>query len=224
MRKHYTLFNLILFISIFTAQSNKTSETRLVVKDYDGNTYKAVKIGNQIWMVENLKTTRYNDGQQIPSVIDNIAWGNLRTPGCCFYNNDSAKKNIYGALYNWYAVNTGKLAPKGWHVPTDAEWTTLTAYLGSENIAGGKIKEKGYTHWVSPNTGADNKSGFSALPGAGRNADGNWGRLSYYANFWTSTEASATNAWRRHLVNDDQNVRRDNSGKGMGFSVRCVKD
>ncbi|MEN6311079.1 MAG: fibrobacter succinogenes major paralogous domain-containing protein [Acidobacteriota bacterium] len=194
------------------------------VTDIEGNVYKTVRIGNQIWMVENLKTTKLNDGQSIPCVTDDVSWSNLETPGYCFYNNDSANKDLYGALYNWHAVNTGKLAPQGWHVPTDAEWTILTNTLGGEETAGGEIKEKGFAHWVLPNTGANNSTGFSALPGAGRAGDGDWGGLAYYANFWTSTESSATNAWRRHLVNDDRNVRRDNGSKGMGFSVRCVKD
>ena len=117
--------------------SNVVTATPNVV-DIDGNVYHTVTIGTQVWMVENLKTTKYNDGTAIPLVTDNTAWGALTTPGYCWYNNDSATyKNTYGALYNWYAVNTGKLAPTGWHVPTDSEWTVLTTYLGGQSVAGG---------------------------------------------------------------------------------------
>ena len=116
----------------------------------------------------NLKTTKYNDGTSIPNVTNDTSWSNLTTGAYCWYNNDVSYKNPYGALYNWYAVNTGKLAPKGWHVPSDAEWTTLITYLGGESIAGGKLKEAGTTHWLSPNTEATNSTGFSALPGGRR--------------------------------------------------------
>jgi len=125
------------------------------VSDIDGNYYKTIQIGSQIWMAENLKTTRYNDGSNIPLVTDNTAWSNLTTPGYCWYNNDAATyKNVYGALYNWYAVNTGKLCPSGWHVPSEYEWTLLVNYLGGVYAAGGKLKETGTTHWYSPNAGA----------------------------------------------------------------------
>ena len=114
------------------------------VTDIDGNVYHTVTIGTQTWMVENLKTTKYNDGTAIPLVTDSTAWLNLTTPGYCWYNNDAATyKNTYGALYNWFTVNTSKLAPSGWHVPTDAEWTTLITYLGGETVAGGQMKSTG---------------------------------------------------------------------------------
>ncbi|MGB7568216.1 MAG: FISUMP domain-containing protein, partial [Chitinivibrionales bacterium] len=140
------------------------------LSDADGNVYTTVTIGAQTWMVQNLKTTTYNDGTSIPLVTDSIAWFNLSTPGYCWYNNDVANKATYGALYNWYTVNTGKLAPAGWHVPTDSEWTVLFTYLGSDTLgnAGGKLKEAGTLHWLSPNTNATNESGFSALPGGFR--------------------------------------------------------
>ena len=119
------------------------------VTDDDGNVYHSVTIGTQVWMVENLKTTKYNDGTSIPLVTDATDWHNLLTPGYCWNNNDEATyKATYGALYNWYTVNTGNLCPTGWHVPGDAEWTTLTTYLGGEDVAGGKLKEVGITHWL----------------------------------------------------------------------------
>ena len=157
------------FILLISSCSNNNivnpAPTPLTATDIDGNVYHTVTIGTQIWMVENLKTTRYNDGSPIPFVTDSSSWSNLTTPGYCWYNNDTTNKNTYGALYNWFAVNTGKLAPTGWHVPTDDEWTTLTTYLGGESIAGGKLKETGTTHWRTPNAGATNEIGFTASSG-----------------------------------------------------------
>jgi uncharacterized protein (TIGR02145 family) len=195
------------------------------VADIDGNVYRTVRIGTQWWMAENLKTTRYNDGVQIPLVTDEVSWANLydlKTPGFCFYNNDATLGSVYGGLYNWYAVNTGKLAPEGWHVPTDAEYNALANYLGGESIAGGKMKEVGFAHWIQPNEGATNSSGFTALPGGCRAST--FISLTYVANFWTSTEANASEAWRRHLTSAEGNARRDRMLKHAGFSVRCIKD
>ena len=139
------------------------------VTDYDGNHYSSVLIGSQIWMAENLKTIKYNDGTAIPLVTDATEWSNLTTHGYCWYNNDEATYgDTYGALYNWYTVETGNLCPTGWHVPTDAEWTELIDYLGGESVAGGKLKETGTTHWNSPNPGATNETGFTTLPGGYR--------------------------------------------------------
>ena len=131
--------------------------------DKDGNIYKTILIGTQTWMVENLKTTKYNDGTSIPFVSEPTSWSNLSTPACCWQQNDPARKVTYGVLYNWYTINTGKLCPKTWHVPSDSEWTALTDYLGGENVAGGKLKESGFKHWYSPNTGATNEVAFSAF-------------------------------------------------------------
>ena len=139
------------------------------IKDIDGNKYKTVTIGTQVWMAENLKTTKFNDGTPIPMVKENDAWANLTTPAFSWYNNDSIdNKRNYGALYNWYTVSTNKLCPVGWHVPTEAEWATITAYLGEVGLAGGKLKDAGTVHWRTPNTGATNESGFTALPGGYR--------------------------------------------------------
>jgi uncharacterized protein (TIGR02145 family) len=136
-----------------------------VVTDIDGNVYNTVTIGDQVWMAENLKTTKLNDGTSISNAIDNIAWASLSTPGYCWFINNRATYEIYGALYNWYAVYTDKLCPTGWHVPSNSEWTTLTDHLGGAEVAGGKLKESGSSHWASPNTGATNVTGFTALPG-----------------------------------------------------------
>jgi len=205
------------------------------VTDIDGNIYHVVTIGTQTWMAENLKITKYNDGTPIPNVTDNTAWAALTTGAFSDYNNTPANSTIYGSLYNWYAVdnnaatkvasNGGKnVCPTSWHVPTDTEWTTLTTYLGGEYVAGGKLKETGTTHWTSPNTGATNETGFTALPGGIRNGNGACNDIGGYGYWWSSTEYSATSAWYRSMVYDYADVSRNNYNEHLGFSVRCVRD
>jgi uncharacterized protein (TIGR02145 family) len=188
-----------------------------------GEVFKTVKIGTQTWMAENLCATKYNDGTMIPLVTDDAAWSNLATPGFCWYNNDSTRyKNIFGAVYNWYTVNTGKLCPKGWHMPIDEEWSTLTTYLGGESIAGAKLKQAGTQYWY-PNPGVTNETGFTALPAGWRYFDGEYGQgLSSF--WWSSTESSATQAWARGMYNDWKSVGRVARDKRNGSSVRCIKD
>jgi len=194
------------------------------VTDIDGNVYHMIIIGTQVWMVENLKTTKFNDGVSIPLITDNTAWGNLSTPGYCWYNNDGAKyKNTYGALYNWFAINSGKLAPTGWHVPTDADWTTLINYLGGDSIAGGKLKEKGTSHWDSPNTGATNETGFTALPGGYRYIYGS-NYLNSFASWWSSAQVNTSEALSRGVYNIYTNIYSYHELKVVGLSVRCLKD
>ncbi len=135
--------------------------------DRDSNTYKTVVIGSQCWMAENLRTTRFDDGTEIPYVTSGVEWGNLSTPAWCWYNNSINYGNTYGSLYNWFTVNTGNPCPTGWHVPSEDDWSTAFTYLG-ETVAGGKLKEAGTDHWQSPNTGATNEKGFTALPGGYR--------------------------------------------------------
>ena len=196
------------------------------VTDIDGNLYHTVTIGNQVWMVENLKVTKYNDGTIIPYVTDNTTWAGLITDAYCWYNNDATTyKNTYGGFYNWYAVNTGKLAPTGWHVPSDSEWTTLTTYLGGESISGGKLKETGTIHWQSPNAGATNETGFTALPAGYRFIDGTFYNFGVVGTWWTSTEGVTNIPWNRTVYNSESGVYRTNNGyKDHGLSVRCVKD
>lgn len=200
------------------------------ITDADGNVYNTVIIGTQVWTAENLKTTKYNDGSNIPLVTDNTSWGNLTTPGYCWYNNDAANhKNVYGALYNWYAVNTGKLCPAGWHVPSDTEWTTLTDYLGGESIAGGKLKstgtiEDGTGLWHRPNPGATNETGFTAVPGGYRYVDGTFCNIGSDGQWWSSTATFSTDALCRFMLCNNNSVSSFYYNKKKGNSVRCVRD
>jgi uncharacterized protein (TIGR02145 family) len=196
-----------------------------LVSDIDGNTYKTVTIGTQTWMAENLRVARYKDGTAIPLVTDTIAWANLTTPGFCWYNNDETTyKATYGALYNWYAVSTGKLCPAGWHVPTDDEWTTLRIYLGDDSFAGGKLKETGTAHWASPNTGATNETGFTALPGGFRYLTGIFDRIGGWGFWWTATENNDVWAHYCFLIYDTSSLVGPHYVKVEGFSVRCLRD
>ncbi len=205
--------------------------------DIDGNTYTSVIIGGKEWMAENLKVTHYPNGDPIPLVTDNTAWDNLGNNNTddayCYYNNDV--NSIYGALYTYAAaigdnwekdlVENQGVCPDGWHLPSDAEWTELTDYLGGEAVAGGKLKEAGTTHWIAPNAGATNESGFTALPGGGR--VGNYGTffgLGYNGYWWSVTQGNNSKAWRRSLYCRNSVVSRYFSNKSPGFSVRCVRD
>ena len=197
------------------------------VADIDGNIYHTMSIGTQVWMVENLKTTKYRDGTNIVNEKDSSNWRKLTTPAYCWHNNDVTNKNTYGALYNWFAINSGNICPAGWHVPSDAEWTILINTLGGEAVAGGKLKEAGITHWRTPNSGATNESGFTALPGGYRDFAGVFGPATGTGSsgyFWSSTESSAIHAWYRSVDFPDAAVVRFEFLKTNGFSIRCIKD
>jgi uncharacterized protein (TIGR02145 family) len=201
-----------------------TNEIVGTITDIDGNVYNTVTIGTQVWMKENLKTTKYNDGTAIPLVIDNMAWYNLSTPGYCWYNNDAATyKATYGALYNWYTFNTEKLCPKGWHVPPDKEWETLVVYLGWD-VSGGKLKEIGTIHWRYPNTGATNETGFTALPGGRRIYDGTFEDIENYGYWWSSTRDTPVSALYRFMGYDYSWVLQGRDDLEAGESIRCLKD
>jgi uncharacterized protein (TIGR02145 family) len=209
-------------------QTFTTTATSQTVTDIDGNTYNTVQIGTQIWMSENLKTSRYRNGGSIPYVVGNSDWQALTTGAWSNYNHDAANDPIYGKLYNWYTTLGDTLCPTGWGVPTDAEWTILTTYLGGESVAGGKMKSVGTAYWNDPNTGATNESGFSVLPGGARSSIGSFANISYVAFFWSATEFDNTNAWNRGLGNNNGYVIRNlnivNSSKSSGASVRCLRD
>ncbi|NVN94015.1 MAG: fibrobacter succinogenes major paralogous domain-containing protein [Bacteroidetes bacterium] len=218
MKRNFILL-LILFPIILKAQLIGT------FTDYsDGNTYKTVKIGNQTWMAENLKTTHYKNGNAIPKVTDNTVWAALATGAYCDYNNTPASSATYGLLYNWFTVNTGNLCPIGWHVPSDAEWKILITYLGDESIVGGKLKEAGLAHWVTPNTDATNETGFTALPCGYRASNGTYYDIGTNGYWWSSTESSTGGVWNMHLTYDSGNEDRYSGIMVGGRSVRCIKD
>jgi uncharacterized protein (TIGR02145 family) len=202
------------------------------LSDIDGNTYSTIVIGSQIWMSENLKTTKYNDDSAISLVTDNATWTVITTPGYCWYNNDEgANKDTYGALYNWYAVNTGKLCPTGWHVPDESDWNVLTDYLGGYGIAGlstagGKLKEAGSTHWLNqPNYFATNETGFTALPGGYRlYQTGGYDQIGIFGHWWSSTEKGPNDAWYHDMVYYLDLIPVYSDSKKWGYSVRCLKD
>jgi len=186
----------------------------------------SVTICTQVWMNTNLDVSTYRNGDPIPKVTDITDWAALTTGAYCYYNNDSATyAATYGKLYNWYAVNDPRgLAPAGWHVPSDAEWTTIETCLGGASVAGGAMKETGTTHWASPNTGATNSSGFTGLPGGYRTNGGSFSSVGFLGYWWSSTENGNPNAWARALASGNGNISRFAAGKLYGYSVRCLRD
>jgi uncharacterized protein (TIGR02145 family) len=211
-----------------TAYGNQVSFNTMLV-DIDGNLYKIVTIGAQVWMAENLKTTKFNNNTAIPLVTDNTAWSNLATPGYCWYNNEITNKDIYGAIYNWYTAYDINLCPTGWHAPTDAEWHQLILFIDpgatltitESQVAGGKLKESGTTHWQTPNTGATDETGFTALPGGDRDINGAYNRVGTSGKWWCSDN---TTARYRDLEFNVADVLRVSSNGKNGYSVRCIKN
>jgi len=195
------------------------------VTDVDGNVYSTVTIGNQVWMRENLRVTHYRDSTDILYITNDTVWSTLTSGACCWYNNDAANKDTYGALYNFYAVNDSRnLCPEGWHVPSESEWLALEAHLGGRSVAGGKMRESGTTPWNSPNIGASGETGFSGLPGGGRGRISGSGEIGEYATWWSSTACDSIYAWHWGLYRGNASVRSNPGHKASGFSVRCVKD
>jgi uncharacterized protein (TIGR02145 family) len=198
------------------------------ITDIDGNTYHTVQLGTQCWTVENLKTSRYKDGTNILTGLSNLDWENNTTGAYAVYKDSAIYNNIYGKLYNWYAVNTGKLAPTGWHVPTHDDWTTLITYLGERGASfpqngGGSMKSTS-TLWISPNLGADNSSGFTGLPGGWKYLYGAYNYAGNKGNWWSSTEYNTDEAKYRYLDYYSTSFNVNFFGKHLGLSVRCVED
>jgi uncharacterized protein (TIGR02145 family) len=217
--KNKVLITILLVAMIFSFGVKKSISQ---VTDYDGNKYKTVIIGTQEWMAENLYVEHYRNGNVIPQVKDDIKWANLTTGAWCYYGNNSDNGKTYGKFYNWYAiVDSRGLAPEGWHIPGDADWTILTDYLGGEKVAGGKLKAT--ILWESPNKGATNEYGFSVLP-AGFRLYSNFIYIEMYACFWTTVEEDHDDAYYRILNYQGADVYRNFDYKESGLSVRCVKD
>jgi uncharacterized protein (TIGR02145 family) len=207
------------------------------LRDYDGNIYKTITVGNQEWMAENLKATHYADGSPIPHVTGDATWAALpdnnedTVRAYCWYNDDEATyKNLYGALYTYAAATNGDnsgsevqgVCPTGWHLPSDAEWTALTDALGGASVAGGILKAT--SGWNDDGNGTDD-IGFAALPGGLRSSyGGSFGHAGRYGYWWSSTEYNASYAWYRYMYYDIAEVYRYGSSKSYGFSVRCVRD
>lgn len=213
-------------------QSLKTGK----VTDIDGNVYKTIITGKYEWMAENLRTSRYNDGEKILAVTDSIIWKSLTAGAFCWYNNDESNKTKYGALYNWHTVNTGKLCPEGWRVPADEEWKFLEGYVDTEtgignpnwDKPGGRGKDAGQrlkstSGWASGGSGTDD-IGFSALPGGERCSNGRFFVAGRSAFWWTSTELDSSSAWYRNIIYGVEDINRNTHPKWMGFSVRCIRN
>lgn len=206
------------------------------VTDADGNVYQTIVIGTQVWMVENLKTTKYRDGTAIPNVTDNTAWDALSTPAYCWYNNDATYKNNYGGLYNWYAVNTGKLAPIGWHIPTVAEWKTLLNYVSvNPGISGSLLKAlAATTNWetdyffgsIGNDISNNNNSGFAAMPGGQRTDESSrFVSIGNSGYWWSSTETKTNQANFLEIFSEGESgIYIGDYLKTLGFSIRCIKD
>ena len=247
-KKFIQLLSVAVLLFAFASACDKTDDpggdvpSAGTVKDADGNKYNTVKIGNQVWMVENLKTTKYNDGTEILNVTSNTQWSDLTIGAYCNYDNLESNAEIYGRLYNWYAVNTGKLAPKGWHVPTDDDWTILENYLiaNGYNYDGTKDVDKiakslcAKTNWpLSSEAGTpgaapenNNSTGFTALPGGGRSGgSGAFHGIGMYGDWWSSTEDDEYDAYYRGLFYIFEALERNYDGnKESGFSVRLLRD
>jgi len=224
-----TIFLLMALLLLFVRCEKNPIDSRKIETDWmtdiDGNRYQTVKIGDQWWLADNLKVTRYANGAPIPYCSDPTEWSQLSTGAYCEYDNDSSYVNLYGRLYNWYAlVDSQSVAPAGWHIPDSEEWQKLIDYLGGASVAAGKLKATGTDHWASPNTGATNQTGFTALPGGGRLYDGAYINITFDAIFWSSTEISDLNASCRSMVCSGTNSYTISRSKRSGFAVRLVKD
>lgn len=236
---------LFLIISLFSINSCKKDDSSLpdnIIKDIDGNIYHTVTIGTQTWMVENLKTTKYNDGSHIPNVTDANEWETLATDAYSWYDNETKNKTLYGALYNWYAISTGKLCPKGWHVPSNEEYEALENYLlvNGYNYNGETIENE-YALALTSDTGWEwcslpgsvgntdypdkrNATGFAALPGGWRSYSGSFFEIGEGAFWWTSSENDSNSAWYRSIYYTHYFLYKHTYTKTCGFSVRCIKD
>ena len=230
----------IVLLAIFACTEKKPAGPQFSepVTDIDGNEYTTVRIGDQVWMAENLKVTRYRNGDAIPGVTALEEWVVLETGAWSEYDNNPENGKVYGKLYNWYAVSDPRgLAPEGWRIPTEEDWRKLEEHLGmnpdvtgevefrgNDANVGGKLKESGTEHWKEPNGGATNETGFSAVAGGYRDNDGPFNFFGRYASFWTNTEAENDRVWFRGITTNETGVYRFSFNKKCGFSVRCIKE
>ena len=203
--------------------------TAMMLSSWGGGASKEVTIGKQVWMTQNLNVDKFRNGDPIPEAKTDEEWrkaGENGEPAWCYYNNNPDNGDRYGKLYNWYAVNDPRgLAPEGWKIPSDEEWSRLADFLGGESVAGTKMKSTDFwADYEGKSGNGTNESGFSALPGGGRNGDGTFGAIGKYGYWWSSTENFTFNAWYRDLDYLVGLVGRSTSYKEFGFSVRCLRD
>ena len=217
--------NIIVIISIILLSIGCRKDELPTVKDIDGNEYHYTTIGSQMWMVENLRTTRYRNGDSIPDVTDNTEWRNLTSGAFCYYNNDSNNGKTYGLLYNWYVPGDNRnVAPTGWRVATVDDWNTLINYLGGTGVAGGKLKESGNSHWISANSDASNAFNFSALPSGLRDNHGNYTQQGETTEWWIPKEYDSIVAWFTQIA-DGTSIQVSGFGqKNFGLSIRCIRE
>jgi uncharacterized protein (TIGR02145 family) len=221
MDKHLFLTFLLTIVAgvCFTQQYGSLKDPR------DGRMYNTVKIGNQVWMAENLNTDRFRNGDLIPEAKTNEEWelaDDNKQPAWCYYNNDSANAAKFGKLYNWYAVNDKRgLAPKNWHIASDADFRNLTNFLGGKKVAGYKMKS---TNGWFDNGNGSNSSGYSGSPGSFRNCGGQFNHISKFGYWWTSTDTDYSNAWCRIIGAEDFEISNFSLCKSAGMAVRCIKD
>jgi len=238
----YSILTLAILSLIFNSCTNLFNSCTNSVSDIDGNKYDVVEIGNQMWMAENLRTSRFTNGDDIPNLVNDSDWNttnNSKRGAWVHFDNNVFYETVYGKLYNWHAVNDNRgLCPEGWIVPTEEDWQELEIHLGMSNTeansrgrrgakenVGGKLKIEGTTYWTSPNVGATNESGFNGLPGSIRFNNGGFGYLGEVGvngRWWSSTEAPS-GAWSRSVYNDSTDVIKTNFNKQAGLSVRCIQ-
>lgn len=228
----YQIFLLTLFVPFFCSCDGDENDDEPIdpnkgtVSDVEGNIYATIKIGEQWWMAENLKTTKFTNDVAINNVAGPNDWITLEEAGYCNSGNDPEKAETYGRLYNWHAAVSGqKLCPTGWHVPNDTDWETLITFLGGNNVAGGKLKQTGTDLWNGPNTGATNESGFNAIPGGVRSGNtGDFAGIGSTCNWWSTSVQNTDNAFALGVTSAIAAVIHFNLDKNTGLAVRCVKD
>lgn len=212
-------------VAVILQSCTKDADDPTLVKDSEGNTYKVVIIGNQTWMAENLRTTRYNNGDPIPTTTLALDYQDTDKKYQWVYDNNEINAERFGRLYTWYAITDSRgVCPVGWHIPSLEELDVLVEYLGGAEVAGGKLKTAGFSDWRYPNDGATNESGFNLLPAGGRYPDGHFGAVCIMGGFWVATEDDPTNAWGLWMEYGWGEASRHKTGKLGGYSVRCIKD
>ncbi len=215
---------LIFTLALILTAGCKKVDNLDIIRDASGNSYKSIIIGTQTWMTENLKTTKYNDGAAIPNIRDSVNWASSYSPAYCWYRNDSTANDSYGALYTLYAVNSKKLCPTGWHIPTDTEWTMLFDFFGGESIAANKLKETVTIHWRSSYNEVTNESGFTALPGGLRGLDGSFLSRTWYGYWWIAPYGAPNTGYAVCMSYEGGQIYTWQFIERIGCSVRCIKN